>query len=246
MIWAKATNGFRAPRRRRGPEWRSEARAPAGLDLGVDHAAQADAERGQVGREHLGVGDQGDAGGELGGMRAHEGGDAFATDLLLALDDDADVNGEFAGVRSEERFERLDVHPHLALVVDRAARVEVAVALGGFEGRGGPFVDGIGRLDVVVRVEKNGRGGCSVEPVGVDERMAVGMAGRGGLDEADVLHADAAEFGGNELGGAAGVGVMLRQRGDGRDAQEGLELFDEALRVGLRELDGRGCLGGHR
>ena len=69
--------------------------------------------------------------------------------------------------------------------------------------------------------------------VGVDEGMAVGMRGGGGLDEADVLHADAAEFGGDELGGAAGVGGVLGIGGDGGDAQESLQLFNETHLVVL-------------
>ena len=34
-----------------------------------------------------------------------------------------------------ERFEGLDLHPELAFVVDRAARIDIVVALGGLERR---------------------------------------------------------------------------------------------------------------
>ena len=40
----------------------------ADFDLGVDHAAQADAEGGQAGREELGVGDKREVGLEIGGL----------------------------------------------------------------------------------------------------------------------------------------------------------------------------------
>ncbi len=129
----------------------------AGLDLGVDHAAQADAERGQVGREHLGVGDEGDVGLQLVAVLADELGDSLAADLFLAFEDDADVDGELAAAGDEQGLEGFDVHPHLALVVDGAAGVEIAVALGGLEGRGVPLVEGLGGLDVVVAVAEDGR-----------------------------------------------------------------------------------------
>ncbi len=80
-----------------------------------------------------------------------------------------------------------------------------------------------------------------MEPVGVDERVAVGVCGGGCLDEADVVHADAAEIGGDEFGGAADVGGVLGVGGDGGDAQEGFELVDEAGLVGVGE--GEGCAG---
>jgi hypothetical protein len=52
---------------------------------------------------------------------------------------------------------------HLAFVVDRAAGVEVAVALGGLEGRREPFVERVGRLHIVVAVDEHGglAGACS-------------------------------------------------------------------------------------
>ena len=40
----------------------------ADFELGVDHAAQADAESGQAGREEFGVGDQREVGLEVGGL----------------------------------------------------------------------------------------------------------------------------------------------------------------------------------
>jgi len=210
----------------------------AGFDLGVDHAAQADAEGGKLGGEHLCVGNEGDVGFELVAVLADEGGDAFAADLFLAFEDDADVDGEFAVVCGEEALEGFDVHPHLALVVNGSAGVEVFVALGGLEGWGEPLVEGFGGLDVVVAVAEDGRGAGSVEVVGVDERVAVGVGCARGFDEVDVVEADAGELGGAEFGSAADVGKVLGGGGDGGDAQEGLELFDELFFVRVGEVYG--------
>jgi hypothetical protein len=49
--------------------------------------------------------------------------------------------------------EALDVGHELAFVVGGATAVDAAVADGGFEGGGEPFVEGFGGLDVVVAVE---------------------------------------------------------------------------------------------
>ena len=57
----------------------------------------------------------------------------------------------------EKRLESLDVHVHLALVVDSSAGIEIAVALGGLEGRRLPLVEWIGRLDIVVSIAEAGR-----------------------------------------------------------------------------------------
>ena len=73
----------------------------AGFDLGVDHAAQTDAEGGQIGREHFGVGDEGDIGFESVAVLADKGGDPLPANFLFAFDDDADVERQFAVVGGE-------------------------------------------------------------------------------------------------------------------------------------------------
>ena len=125
----------------------------AHFELGVDHAAQADAQGGQAGREQLGVGDQGEIGLQFGRLRRDVGGNSLPSHLFFALEQHAHVDGQRAG-GGQQRLQRLDMHVHLALVVDRAARVEIAVALGGLEGRRVPFVERIGRLHIVVAVAR--------------------------------------------------------------------------------------------
>ncbi len=75
-----------------------------------------------------------------------------------------------------------------------------------------------------------------MEVVGVDERMAVGALGGGGLDEVDVVHADAGELGGAELSGRADVAAMLGGGRDGGDPQQGLQLVYKTRLIGLRKL----------
>jgi hypothetical protein len=166
------------------------------------------------------------------------------------------LTGQLAAVGRELRLQRLHVDPQLALVVDRPARVEVAVALGRFEGRRLPFVERVWRLHIVVSVKQHRRRGLPVnsgrrmEIVRVDQRMAVARRndpglglrscasrrlGRRCLDQPHVLHADAAQLGGNELGGAAGVGGVFGIGRDGRNAQQGFQLFNETRCIVLSE-----------
>ena len=49
-----------------------------------------------------------------------------------------------------------------------------------------------------------------------------------GFDQAHVLHADALQFGGQHLGGVAAIALVLGQRGDGRNAQQGLQFIEKA------------------
>ena len=86
------------------------------------------------------------------------------------------------------RFDRLEVHEHLALVVGGAARVDLAIAHGRLEGRRLPEIDGIHGLHVVVPVEQNGRRARRMQPVAVDDRIARRV------DEPHVLETNAAHF----------------------------------------------------
>ena len=70
-------------------------------------------------------------------------------------------------------------------------------------------------------VDENGRFTGGVQPVGVDERVALC------IDEADVFHADALEFGDEEFGGAAAVAFVLGQSRDGWNAQEVFEFIEK-------------------
>ena len=166
-----------------------------GFDLGIDQAAQADAQSGKIGREEFGVADQREIGLQLGFLLANVFGDRLAADFFFAFEDDLHVDGQLAAAGLQERFEGFHFHPELAFVVDGAAGVDVVVALGGLKGRSVPFVERFGGLDVVVGVAEHRGLAGGVQPVGVDERMPLGG------DDLDVFHADAAQFVGHVVGG---------------------------------------------
>ena len=55
-----------------------------------------------------------------------------------------------------------------------------------------------------------------------------------------MLHADALELGGECLGGAAHVWLVLRQGGDGRNAEERLQLIEKAGTIFTGKNNGGG------
>ena len=92
--------------------------AAAQIDLEVHQAAQAVADRRHAAREHRRVGDDDDVGAELVLVVADEVVEVDAADFLLAFEDELHVHGQPA-VLLQVRFDRLEVHEHLALVVGR-------------------------------------------------------------------------------------------------------------------------------
>src|SRR5208337_2624257 len=100
--------------------------------FGVDHTAQADAKRGQAGGKKLGIADQGEVAFQLGRLGGDVARNTLAANLFFTLEQDAHNQRERV-VGGQQRLQRLDLRDHLAFVVDRAARVEIAVALRGLE-----------------------------------------------------------------------------------------------------------------
>ena len=205
------------------------------LDLGVEDAAQGVAQRGLVGGEHGGVAHQDHVGVQLLPAFAQEDGQALAPGLLLALDHDLEVDGELA-VDLHVGLDRLEVHVDLSLVVHGAARVELAVAHNGLEGLRGPQLERLGRLNVVVPVEQRGRLAGGAQPLSVDDGVARG------LHHLHARHSELSQLGREVLGAAQHVGLVLGLGADARDAERGLQVFDEAVLV-LLEVLGKGIHG---
>ena len=63
-----------------------------GFQFGVNHAAQADAQRGQVRRKHFGIRHQRHIGLQPLRMLAHELSNRFAADFLFAFDEQANID----------------------------------------------------------------------------------------------------------------------------------------------------------
>jgi hypothetical protein len=143
-----------------------------GFKFGVAHAAQADAQRRQIGCEHFRIGDQRKICFETVRVLAYEARDAFATNFFFAFDDHAHIDGQLATRSLEQRLQRLNVHVHLAFVVHRAARVDVLVTLGGFEGWCVPLVQGVRRLHVVMSVAEHRWLSRGLQPVAIHQRMS--------------------------------------------------------------------------
>ena len=116
---------------------------------------------------------------------------------------------------------------HLPLVVGRPPGDDVAADDRRLERGGGPGLERLGRLDVVVSIDEDGRPAGDLERLGVDQGVAVG------LDQAGVGQAHRPEVVDEELGGPTGVGVVVGLGGDAGNPQERLELLLEPASVGL-------------
>ena len=158
----------------------------------------------------------------------------LSSHFLIAFKQDADIQWERA-VGGEQGFEGLDLRPYLPLVVSRSPCVEIAVALGGLEGGREPLVEGIGRLHIVVTIDEHCWLSGGVQPIGIDQRMAFA------LNQAPILQADALQFGEQRFGGLAAIVLVRGIRGDGRNAQQGLQFIEKTRVV----LAGK-CNGGRR
>ena len=99
-----------------------------------------------------------------------------------------------------------------------------------------PFVERVGGLHVVVGVAEDGGLAGGVQPVGVDERMALGG------DDFDVLHADAAQFVGDEVGGFLNVGLVFVEGADAGNAEKIFEFVEKTLLIIAGKID---CWGSH-
>src|SRR4051812_42256697 len=84
-------------------------------------------------------------------MFPQKSGEVVGTDFFFTFDEESDVSGEF-GVGFEVGFDGGEVREVLTFVVADSASVDAIASDGGFEGRGVPEVEGIGRLNVVVPI----------------------------------------------------------------------------------------------
>ena len=148
-------------------------------------------------------------------------------DLLLAFEQAFHVDWQRAR-RAQPAFERLDVDEHLPLVVGSAAAIETAVAQRRLERRRCPFVERLGRLDVVVAVDQKCRGARRMQPVRRDDRMASRAS------DPHVLQADHAQVVGQPRRASPQILGVPRLRADAGKADERRKLRDEARLRGPR------------
>ena len=199
----------------------------ADRDLRVAEAAERGIDRGPARRVEGAVADQHRVRPGPLGLGPQQVVDHPSAALLLSLEDEADVEGRLA-VRVHHGLVGLQETEDLSLVVRRAAGVELAVADGGRERRRVPFLDRIGRLDVVVAVDQERRAAGDDGPLGPDHRMPVA------LDQVHHRAAQPGQLGAEPVGGAAGV---LGMCGEGAHAGNGEEVGELLQQPGLLAID---------
>ncbi len=207
-------------------------RRPVDGDLPMHEAAQRRRKRRHVLGKDRGVGDDRHVARQPVAMLGEKRLEVRRADLFLALDDDLHVERQCAA-HAQVRLDRGEVHEHLALVVDAAAPVELAVADLRVERRRRPKIERVDRLDVVVAVDHDRRLAGRAEPLAVGDRVAAG------LDHFCALQARAEHPARQVLGAAAHVAARGRMRRDRRNRDQVLELAEKALAVGAGVRDQR-------
>jgi hypothetical protein len=213
-------------RDRPAPDAGVEARPErADLDLQRHQAAERDGHGREAGIQVAGVGEHHGVGVEAPPVLTQELPQMLGADLLLALDHHAHVERELARA-AHPAVHRRGVDEDARLVVGGPAAVEAPLAHGGLEGRRSPGALLTGRLDVVVRVEEQGRSPAVPDALAVD----VGVRALDG-EHLHVLEAPALEQRCDRLRAPPHLGRREPGERDARDADEPFEVVQIACRV---------------
>ena len=100
---------------------------------------------------------------------AHKFWEVKASDFFLAFDDEFDVAGELAFC-FQEGIDGRQPAEDMALIVAHAAGKHLALADSGFKGWGGPKLEGLGRLNIIMVVEEQ-RPVALAFALGEDDRL---------------------------------------------------------------------------
>jgi hypothetical protein len=213
------------------------------VDLHVAETAQPIAERRNAGGEHRAVGDHDDVAREALPVFFDERLEVLGADLLLALQEHLHVARKPAADR-EMRLPGLPVREHLSLVVGGSAGEDAPVTDRRFKGGSRPQLDRVHGLHVVMPIEEHRRRLRRVEPLGVDDRVPIGV------DQLRAHEADPGELLAAVLGTAPNIPGARRVGGDAGNGEERPELLEVALAPlldvtedlphGRHKLDARG------
>ena len=188
-------------------------RGPPNFHFRINEPAQSGGKRGQLGREHFRIADQGPVRLQFIFVLGHVSLNVLAAHFLFTLDQELHVDGQFA-FALEKALRRFHQKVGLSFVVHSAARVNILVAHGGFKGGRFPFVERVRGLDIVMSINEKRRLPLRSEPFGVNERVLF----RGAVNDFHSVHAHFAQVVGDEFGGAPDVSLMFGQRGDARNS----------------------------
>ena len=145
-------------------------RRPGDFHLVVIQSAQPIRDRRNALRKHRSIGDDQSVRLQALAVLLHEIPQVDAAHFLFALDHHFHIERKFS-CRFVQRFKRLDVDVHLALIVGRAAAKQIAVAHRRLKRGTGPQVQRLGGLHVIVPVKKNRRFAGSVQRFAIHQWM---------------------------------------------------------------------------
>src|SRR5687768_7611492 len=199
------------------------ARGPIHSDLEGEDAAEAIGERRVLWARDAVVGDHDCVALEFGAIGFEERAEVFAADLLFAFDHEGQVARQFRA-RFEVGFDRVYVREVLTFIVARSAAKEGAVVDARLEGRGGPQIERLSGLDVVMAVNEIAGALRMLGSFRNDDWVSAG-----GADAR--LQADVAAMIVNPLRAGSDVLFMMALRGDAGEAHVVAQLANEAVAV---------------
>ena len=191
-------------------------------DFNRSHAPERVAERGMLHARDLGVRNHQGFTREFLGMLRQKSVERLRADFLFALDQEIHVARQFA-TGLQPGFDRVDMGKVLPLVVADAAGIDIASDPARLEGRRGPELERIRRLNVVVAIHQKGRlFRIRFRRPRDHHRVAGGLADFGfqagfGAPVDEPFRAE------------PHIARMVRLGADARDASVGEELFDESV-----------------
>ncbi len=199
------------------------------FDLIVVQAAQTVGDGGNTLGQHGGIGNDEGIGFKFFAIFLDVLPQTNAANFLFALDEYLYVNSKLT-VQRFKRFESLQVDMYLAFIVGGAAAKQISVAHGRLEGRGGPQIERLGGLHVIVAVKKNGGFARSFERFRIHERVQTGG------DNFNRFKPGFLQAFGHPAGGALDIRLVLAFGADAGNAQKFAKFCQMLIAASINKL----------
>ena len=99
-----------------------------------------------------------------------------------------------------------------------------------------PFIQRVGRLHIIMRVHQNRGLAGRMQPVGVEQRVALSR------NDFDILHPDAAQFGGHKFRRFPYIALVFVEGADAWNPEKRLQLIEKTRLIAASKIH---CGGSH-
>ena len=187
-------------------------RRPFHDDFHASYAAQPVSESAESWADHARIGNRDHIALQFFPVLLEERLQIGAADLLFAFNEENQVHRQIA-VRGHRFLKAPQVAHELAFVVRGTTAVNAAIAEGGLKGRGLPFIQRLGRLHIVVRIDHHGATAGLMDVARQNHRMARRFVNPG-------AESDGVELGHQPVGAGADIALVGRIGGNTGEPQQ--------------------------